>query len=98
MPKYIKGVKEKGIVFFDVANVCYRIDSEQDSKIIDINAYSVAHGKAFRHDDKYLGDYGDDVSTYRAIFDIKNVSDRIIEKSIKDSLVDYKIDYSYFDK
>ena len=95
LPKYIKGVKEKGIVFFDVANECYRIDGEQDSKIIDINAYSVAHGKAFRHDDKYLGDFSDDVSTYRAIFDIKNVSDRIIEKSIKDSLVDYKVDYSY---
>ena len=95
LPKHIKGVKEKSIAFFDIANECYRIDSEQDSKIIDINAYSVAHGKAFRHDDKYLGDFNDDVSTYRAIFDIKNVSDRIIEKSIKDSLVDYKVDYSY---
>lgn len=95
-PKNNQNAKEKVVAFFDIANECYRVDTEQISKIIDVNPYSIAHGKAFRHDDKYLGDFSDEVSTYKTIFRLnKDVSDRIIEKSIKDSLSDYKVEYSY---
>lgn len=96
LPKNNQNIKEMGIVFFDIANECYRIDTEQNQKIIDINSYSIVHGKAFRHDDKYLGDFSDEVSTYKTIFRLsKDSSDRIIEKSIKDSLTGYKVEYSY---
>ena len=49
LPKNNQNIKEKGVVFFDVANECYRIDTEQYQRIIDINSYSIVHGKAFRH-------------------------------------------------
>ena len=38
--KLYQNFKEKGVVFFDVANECYRIDTEQYQRIIDINSYS----------------------------------------------------------
>ena len=96
LPKNNQNFKEKGVVFFDVANECYRIDTEQYQRIIDINSYSIVYGKAFRHDDKYLGDFSDEVSTYKTIFRLsKDSGDRIIEKSIKDSLTGYKVEYSY---
>lgn len=89
--------KVEGTAYFDIENECCCIVSDNTIDDKNFDSYSIINDKAFLHDEKYLSDFSNDISTYRVLFKLGGtaIKERIIEKTIKDSLVDYKIGDAY---